>query len=401
MNAQLNSGAHRSDETGTTWRARACRCLLTVPLKSMTTVRSYGFFGVRTRLLTYSPTKVPHVEHIGGFLGFEMGAFHDKWLWIPAFLCGALCVLIGLLTPTDAAPEVQAERVEVVTRLASEMSTLVAFLLGGFVLKAVGVWQERRTNYASLVGSMRNLLVQLSSLVALTPALPQEPSESDRRLIVESRRTLARYVLLACELAVLKARGHMDSEQGREHLTQLGLVSHAEWSAMAVGDRHTSVLCWVQSMCVGLSRRGLLDKQELPLIAKAISGARGQANDLMSSLNRDLPLPYANLVAWLVSINLAIEAITFGLLFAEISDGMARFYCVVSVLLYGIFFLAFLALHKVLHNPFLDRLIDVAHEPIVTEGLGKLAHALMSEEAFLPPGYPNLIGDVQRASSGV
>ena len=47
-------------------------------------------------------------------------------------------------------------------------------------------------------------------------------------------------------------------------------------------------------------------------------------------------------------------------------------------------------MHRVLHNPFLDRIIDVAHEPIVNSGLRKLADGLMQESHFLPPGYPTL-----------
>ena len=49
----------------------------------------------------------------------------------------------------------------------------------------------------------------------------------------------------------------------------------------------------MQAMVVGLKRRGLIDRENLATIAEAVSNARGQANDLMSSLNRDLPLPCA------------------------------------------------------------------------------------------------------------
>ena len=44
-------------------------------------------------------------------------------------------------------------------------------------------------------------------------------------------------------------------------------------------------------------------------------------------------------------------------------------------------------MHRVLHNPFLDRLIDVGHEPIV-EGLRQLADGLLGGTAFLPPAWP-------------
>ena len=41
---------------------------------------------------------------------------------------------------------------------------------------------------------------------------------------METRRTLGRWVMLAFELAVLKARGHMDSELGREYLETNGHI---------------------------------------------------------------------------------------------------------------------------------------------------------------------------------
>ena len=45
-------------------------------------------------------------------------------------------------------------------------------------------------------------------------------------------------------------------------------------------------------------------------------------------------------------------------------------------------------MHRALHNPFLERLIDVGHEPIVNEKLRKLADGLMRGTSFLPPTWP-------------
>ena len=60
---------------------------------------------------------------------------------------------------------------------------------------------------------------------------------------------------------------------------------------MVAGDRHSTVFGWLQALCVALSRRGLVRESELLPICNAISGTRAQANDLMSSLDRDLPYP--------------------------------------------------------------------------------------------------------------
>ena len=45
-------------------------------------------------------------------------------------------------------------------------------------------------------------------------------------------------------------------------------------------------------------------------------------------------------------------------------------------------------MHRTLHNPFFERLIDVGHEPIVNEGLRRLANQLMDGASFLPPSWP-------------
>ena len=69
---------------------------------------------------------------------------------------------------------------------------MTAFVLGGFVLQSVRAWQLRRTNYAALCGSSRNLLVLLAASV------PRDE--------LAARRALGRWVSLALELAVLKPR---------------------------------------------------------------------------------------------------------------------------------------------------------------------------------------------------
>lgn len=97
----------------------------------------------------------------------------------------------------------------------------------------------------------------------------------------------------------------------------------------------------------------------------------------------------ANLVVWLIQWGLLMEVVLFGLLLSTLSDPTAHALCIFSVLIYAAFFLSFIGLHKMLHNPFLDRIIDVAHEPIVNEGLRKLAEGILGDTSFMPPGYPD------------
>ena len=115
---------------------------------------------------------------------------------------------------------------------------------------------------------------------------------------------------------------------------------------------------------------------------------RVQANDLMSSLSRDLPMPYTNLVAWLVRLAVLLQTIVHGLQVRALGDTATKVWAAAGIFLYAFFFFSFLGMHRVLHNPFLERLIDVAHEPIVNEGLKALADGLMRGPAFLPPSWP-------------
>jgi hypothetical protein len=52
---------------------------------------------------------------------------------------------------------------------ANEFRFLIAFILSGFVAMTVGIWKERRQNYASLCGTARNLTINLASLMPFEP----------------------------------------------------------------------------------------------------------------------------------------------------------------------------------------------------------------------------------------
>ena len=124
----------------------------------------------------------------------------------------------------------------VLERSATEFRFLAAVVLGTFITRAVNAWKERRSNYGGLAGSARALILALSTHLPMhrlggntrsSSPLPSD-SEIDFR---ELRVRLGRYVLLGYELAVLKARGHMDSDEGREHLKREKLIEDGEWCA--------------------------------------------------------------------------------------------------------------------------------------------------------------------------
>lgn len=98
---------------------------------------------------------------------------------------------------------------------------LIAFILSGYVSASVSAWATRRTNYASLCGNARNLNILLASLL---------PLDKQDRALCETRKTLGRWVMLAFELAMLKARGNMDSEAGKDYLLSCGLLEEGEYT---------------------------------------------------------------------------------------------------------------------------------------------------------------------------
>tara|TARA_B110001452_G_scaffold95884_1_gene79263 strand:+ start:410 stop:775 length:366 start_codon:yes stop_codon:yes gene_type:complete len=99
-------------------------------------------------------------------------------------------------------------------------------------------------------------------------------------------------------------------------------------------------------------------------------------------------MPYTNLVAWLVRLAVLLQTVVHGLQVRALDDTASKVWAAAGIFLYAFFFFSFLGMHRVLHNPFLERLIDVAHEPIVNEGLKSLADGLMRGHAFLPPTWP-------------
>jgi hypothetical protein len=121
---------------------------------------------------------------------------------------------------------------------------------------------------------------------------------------------------------------------------------------------------------------------------------RSQANDLMSSLDRDKPFPYTSLTGLLIKINLFImstwKGVQWSIWLRTFGDDIwqqPKFYADILVLLsWNVSYAALFDLSQTLHNPFKFRRIDVAHETI-SKGIRQLGVALMGP-GNLPPEAP-------------
>ena len=265
-----------------------------------------------------------------------------------------------------------------------EFRFLIAFILAGYVASAVGRWKEVRTDYASLCGNTRNLILNINSI------LPQTSKIED-----DCRGTATRWALCAYELAVLKSRGHMDSPQGRQYLEENGDLQPGEWDVLAPGDRHTAVLFWLQTLITELVHAEDLEGEMALKLCEDISSFRAKANDMMSSLNRDRPFPYVALCGLLVKLNVFIfstwKAIewsawlkTFG--YAGLFGGQIRIWADFLVLfVWNVSYMGLYDLGYYLNNPFGNRRIDVPHEAISggLHRLGKYCSKINNE--MLPP----------------
>lgn len=77
---------------------------------------------------------------------------------------------------------------------------------------------------------------------------------------------------------------------------------------MQPGDRHTTVLWWIMLQTKLLVVDGYMSKQEHITIVETTLLMRGQANDLMSCMPRDLPYPYASVVGALVNFVIFLQS---------------------------------------------------------------------------------------------
>lgn len=263
----------------------------------------------------------------------------------------------------------------------SSLQSLVAFVLGGFIAHTVMLWRIRRENYCQVCGANRNLILQISSL------LPAPSSNDDNyEEVKQERETMERWAILGYELAILKAKGKMDSVSGRSHLESMDLLVADEWDKMVAGDRHTTVWYWIQQKAVYLTEQDIISSElRLQTICTAVTEMRAKANDLMSVIDRDNPHVYSITVGILVNLNLICLALYKGIKWAiwfYDSEG-AIYKCMtmyVDLILTFTIIVCLTMLHDITHalySPFNERqnTDDVPHR-IVASGIRHLAEKL-------------------------
>lgn len=358
---------------------------------------SIGYYGLKTHIFSYDPHKIRGIlsmclardltvcNHASLFF-FHIGvalyavilmsilagsAYHENEYGVgpactsPPSVNKDVCAVEGILnTATD------------------DFRFLIGFILAGYVGGVISMWGKRRTNYASLCGNARNTVLTISSLL---------PDDKNDKEMMNVRYNMCRWTMLGYELAMMKARGVMDDESARCFLEERGYLLSKEWECMCEGDRHTTAFYWVLTQARRLEEKGKLRTDYVILISSAISNIRGQANDLMSSLDRDTPFPYVALCGFLVKMNIFIFTTwkafewsqwLFGMgheMFHQSKFWIDLFCMVVWNLSYG----GLYDLGYALYNPFGARRIDVAHEAI-GGGIFKLAKSL-AEGGKIPP----------------
>jgi len=262
----------------------------------------------------------------------------------------------------------------------AQLYFLSPFILGGFLVSSLSMWRARRRAYAMLCGGTRNILVNLCTIIS-------DPNE---------RRLVSRWAVLGYELAVLKGRGLIDTDEGRDYLESLNLIQSNEWDVMVSGDRHTTVWYWIQMKAMTLTKTNSISQIEFQTICNAVTLLRDKANDIMSCLDRDQPPPYISLCATLVNINLFLHTCAMGVDWAmwmhELEGdiwGEPRTYMQVVILfLYTTIYAMLFDVCGLLYNPFGPREIDVNHYEI-SKGIRKLASEL-STNSMIPKTMNNV-----------
>lgn len=265
---------------------------------------------------------------------------------------------------------------EEVLRAGSEsLRFLSSFILGGFVLSSRALWLQRKTAYCALCGATRNLLINVNTL-----APP------------EARKLLARWAILGYELSVLKARFLVDSNEGENYLKLSRLIDGNEWESLVNGDRHTTVWYWIQTKAKQLKDQGHMDAFELQTVCNAVTLSRDKANDLMSCIDRDQPIPYIFACASLINLNLFLHSTAMGFLWSTWMNDAGgldvftepRLYCAVIILyMYTSIFAMLFDICTLLYNPFGCKDYHVPHG-IVGHGIRNFAISVSKEGGSIP-----------------
>jgi hypothetical protein len=244
---------------------------------------------------------------------WELTIWATRQHHIHSFLMAAVAIGIGALWRTN--DDYQAVAV-LIQAFAGGLTTLSSFVVSGFVTFVVSRWYQRRLYYIALIGNLKALLVLAEAFIAAPPTGhegslhdQEDTRATSQRLLqaaADARRTIARYAVLAFELAMLKQRGHIDTEIGRRWLSDEGLLLEetaskvdraaptlappaqtarakrpSEWDLMVPGARHLTVLAWISTIFRKCLHMGLLPDGALPELCHLIERARSNSSDMM------------------------------------------------------------------------------------------------------------------------
>lgn len=356
------------------------------------------------KILTFHPEELKH--GLMPLFDHDLTACYSFWVWVKHLTIVTYSIVLSVVLAQQSFPDTDMGEDDApvsacaaglnmnmctlestLEESTSEFRFLIAFILAGFVAGSVSVWQTRRKGYGALVGNTKNCLVLANSVI---------PRSGDP---AKARQHISRWILLTYELAVLKARGHMDSDDGQDYLESLQLLQPGEWDCMAGGDRHTTVVFWIQSMLMNYVRQDLIPEDSAAKVMEAVSVLRGCANDLMSTLFYDRPISYVALTGLLVKVNVLIFSTWKGVEWATwmrtfgtevIFKKQARIYIDIFVLLaWNVSYTALYDLGYMLHNPFGNRRIDVPHE-LISSGVHRFAEKIVKggkSNNSLPPAF--------------
>jgi hypothetical protein len=263
------------------------------------------------------------------------------------------------------------------------MTSLVAFVLGGFVTLNVARWSRTRSTYSYLCGKTREHLMVASALVRTNRGDSEMEDGVDKAHAYRDK--IGRYTVLALELTIRRAQGKMDSVQTKTWLQKLGLLSEDEWERMVVCDRHTTVYTWLLAVGHQAAAEGMFGQYEASDMSTSIKAALGAANELIDTHRNPMPLPYVQMVTVLVKSYMLICSTEFGMDMASATnlqtfqDGPPTSYIILSLM--AVFLLSscmqgLLDLHAHLHSPFMD-MGSSPQEVTVNQSLNQLRLELL------------------------
>ena len=316
------------------------------------TIRCFhGFYGQCYRLLGYNPHRIQFMFGWVPFVYLKAYVFISKWQHhLQSLALVAWVQVLGFYYPAQDPKPWEAT----FDKATSLTTTLLAFLLGGWVARQVLRWRATVDGYQQLITKTR---VVLSAVATHVQSL-------------EIRRALGRYANLAYHLATFAAGGVADDTQA--FLTAEGLLEPGEWERMADGDRYLTVYFWMTALVQQSLEKGLITHHQQRRLEEVIGATQEHADGIAGEVNNSMPMPYVGVVSLFLKLVLICVSTSWGIHMAkqraqQPSDWDAEFslWWFVDTLIFFTYICGLQGLvdmQDVLNSPFGPRPIDIAHE---------------------------------------